>query len=97
MCSCLYRVLGALLSAHLIITDSQQPFGDMVPEDYDNELLSLAHDLATRLLPAFENTATGIPFPRVRPNIRPLSAQFSQENGLLTRVQRSYHQSSQHK
>ncbi|XP_064632448.1 ER degradation-enhancing alpha-mannosidase-like protein 1 [Lineus longissimus] len=59
------RVLGALLSAHLIITDSQQPFGDMVPEDYDNELLSLAHDLAVRLMPAFENTATGIPFPRV--------------------------------
>ncbi|XP_041377881.1 ER degradation-enhancing alpha-mannosidase-like protein 1 [Gigantopelta aegis] len=59
------RVLGALLSAHLIITDPQQPFGDMVPPDYDNELLHLAHDLATRLVPAFENTATGIPYPRV--------------------------------
>ncbi|XP_060066247.1 ER degradation-enhancing alpha-mannosidase-like protein 1 [Ylistrum balloti] len=59
------RVLGSLLSAHLIITDPDQPFGDMVPPHYDNELLSLASDLATRLLPAFENTATGIPFPRV--------------------------------
>ena len=61
----LYRVLGALLSAHLIITDPEQPFGDMVPPGYDNELLHLAHDLATRLVPAFENTATGIPYPRV--------------------------------
>nr|AJA37905.1 EDEM-like protein 1 [Littorina littorea] len=59
------RVLGSLLSAHLIITDPQQPFGDMAPPDYDDELLEMAHDLATRLLPAFENTATGIPFPRV--------------------------------
>ena len=60
-----FRVLGALISAHLIITDPDQPFGHMVPEDYDNELLQMAHDLAARLLPAFERTATGIPFPRV--------------------------------
>jgi mannosidase alpha-like ER degradation enhancer 1 len=38
----------------------------MRPKDYNNELLSLANDIASRLLPAFENTATGIPFPRVR-------------------------------
>ena len=37
----------------------------MVPEKYDNELLQMAHDLAARLLPAFESTATGIPYPRV--------------------------------
>lgn len=59
------RVLGSLLSAHRIITDSKQPFGDMTIEDYDNELLYMAHDLAVRLLPAFENTKTGIPYPRV--------------------------------
>ncbi|NXM91711.1 EDEM1 protein, partial [Oenanthe oenanthe] len=59
------RVLGSLLSAHIIITDSKQPFGDMTIKDYDNELLHLAHDLAVRLLPAFENTKTGIPYPRV--------------------------------
>ncbi|XP_069862122.1 ER degradation-enhancing alpha-mannosidase-like protein 1 [Dipodomys merriami] len=59
------RVLGSLLSAHRIITDSKQPFGDMTIKDYDNELLHLAHDLAVRLLPAFENTKTGIPYPRV--------------------------------
>ena len=31
---------------------------------YGDELLSLAKDLATRLLPAF-NTSTGLPYPRV--------------------------------
>nr|XP_060622284.1 ER degradation-enhancing alpha-mannosidase-like protein 1 [Anolis sagrei ordinatus] len=59
------RVLGSLLSAHIIITDARQPFGDMSIKDYDNELLHMAHDLAVRLLPAFENTKTGIPYPRV--------------------------------
>lgn len=59
------RVLGSLLSAHLIMTDPKQPFGDMAPPDYNGELLSMAHDLASRLLPAFDSTATGIPFPRV--------------------------------
>lgn len=57
--------MGSLLSAHIIITDTKQPFGDMTIKDYDNELLHLAHDLAVRLLPAFENTKTGIPYPRV--------------------------------
>lgn len=60
-----YRVLGSLLSAHIIITDVKQPFGDMTIKGYDNELLHMAHDLAVRLLPAFENTKTGIPYPRV--------------------------------
>jgi len=32
---------------------------------YNNELLHLAHDLASRLIEAFENTATGIPHPRI--------------------------------
>ncbi|CAK8686868.1 unnamed protein product [Clavelina lepadiformis] len=59
------RVLGSLLSAHLIITDPKQPFGDMRPDGYNDELLSMAHDLAVRLLPAFEKTKNGIPFPRV--------------------------------
>ncbi|ESO91199.1 hypothetical protein LOTGIDRAFT_105585 [Lottia gigantea] len=59
------RVLGSLLSAHLIIIDRDKPFGDMRPLDYNNELLSLAHDLAARLLPAFDGTATGVPYPRV--------------------------------
>ncbi|XP_039179496.1 ER degradation-enhancing alpha-mannosidase-like protein 1 isoform X2 [Crotalus tigris] len=58
-------VLGSLLSAHIIITDARQPFGDMTIKGYDDELLHMAHDLAVRLLPAFENTKTGIPYPRV--------------------------------
>ena len=60
-----FRVLGSLLSAHLIIKDPLQPFGDMVPLDYDNELLILAHDVANRLLAAFQYSATQIPYPRV--------------------------------
>ncbi|CAF3168699.1 unnamed protein product [Rotaria socialis] len=59
------RVLGALLSAHLLIIDPLQPFGDLKIPDYDNELLDLAHDLASRLLPAFERTPHGLPYPRV--------------------------------
>ena len=59
------RVLGGLLSAHMLIIDKEQPFGDLTPDFYDNELLYLAHDLASRLMPAFEGTGTGIPYPRV--------------------------------
>lgn len=45
--------------------DPKQPMGDLMPPDYDGELLSLSHDLAARLMPAFEDTATGLPHPRV--------------------------------
>ena len=60
-----FRVLGSLLSAHLIIKDPLQPFGDMMPSDYDDELLLLAHDVANRLLGAFELSKTKIPYARV--------------------------------
>jgi len=53
------------LSAHLIITDPEQLFEDMRPLNYDDDLLALAHDLAVRLLPAFEKIKNGIPYPRV--------------------------------
>ncbi|XP_064400644.1 ER degradation-enhancing alpha-mannosidase-like protein 1 isoform X3 [Halichondria panicea] len=59
------RILGSLLSAHLLIKDSDKPFGSLTPTGYTNELLSLANDLGARLLPAFENSATGLPHPRV--------------------------------
>uniref|UniRef100_A0A914VDF2 alpha-1,2-Mannosidase n=1 Tax=Plectus sambesii TaxID=2011161 RepID=A0A914VDF2_9BILA len=59
------RVLGSLLSAHLILTDPNRLLGDFRMEGYNNELLTMAHDLAARLLPAFENTRTGLPHPRV--------------------------------
>ncbi|KAK7344054.1 hypothetical protein VNO77_13286 [Canavalia gladiata] len=52
------RILGGLLSAHLIASDYAT--GMRVPL-YDNQLLNLAEDLARRLLPAFD-TPTGIPF-----------------------------------
>ena len=61
-----YRVLGSLLSSHLLIMDPKERLGSLAPDGYDNELLHLAHDLANRLLPAFDNTTTGLPHPRVR-------------------------------
>jgi len=57
------RLLGGLLSAHLLIEDKNFP--GLAPDWYLDDLLSLAHDLADRLLPAFEQTETGLPFPRV--------------------------------
>lgn len=59
------RVLGALISAHLLIMDSKQPFGDIKPIWYSKQLLELAHDLASRLLQAFDKSKTGLPYPRV--------------------------------
>ncbi|WOK99416.1 alpha-mannosidase I MNS4 [Canna indica] len=52
------RILGGLLSAHLIASDYST---GMKIQSYDNELLHLSVDLAERLLPAFD-TPTGIPF-----------------------------------
>ncbi len=46
--------------------DPKERLGSLAPDGYDNELLHLAHDLANRLLPAFDNTTTGLPHPRVR-------------------------------
>lgn len=63
------RILGGLLSAHLLIVDKYKYLGDIQFEDYDNELLDMAHDLAARLLPAFDNTKTGIPHPRVKTRV----------------------------
>ena len=59
------RVLGGLLAAHLLAVDPSQPFGSLMPDHYDNDLLELAHDLANRLLPAFDKTKTLLPWPRV--------------------------------
>lgn len=59
------RLLGGLLSAHLLIMDPDKPFGSIKPFGYNGQLIDLAHDLATRLLPAFGNSSTGLPYPRV--------------------------------
>ncbi|KAG0241136.1 alpha mannosidase-like protein [Actinomortierella wolfii] len=56
------RVLGALLSAHLYATDPR--LNSTIPS-YKGEMLDLATDLGKRLMKSFENTATGIPWPRV--------------------------------
>eukprot|EP01118_Nematostelium_gracile_P016097 TRINITY_DN658_c0_g1_i4.p1 TRINITY_DN658_c0_g1~~TRINITY_DN658_c0_g1_i4.p1 ORF type:complete len:606 (+),score=142.25 TRINITY_DN658_c0_g1_i4:1738-3555(+) len=51
------RVLGGLLSAHLMAIDQ-----DLIDfPEYDGELLVLAYDLGYRLIPAF-NTPTHIPY-----------------------------------
>ncbi|WMV34164.1 hypothetical protein MTR67_027549 [Solanum verrucosum] len=49
------RILGGLISAHLIASDHNT--GMRIPS-YDDELLHLAEDLARRMLPAFD-TPTG--------------------------------------
>ncbi|XP_054280112.1 ER degradation-enhancing alpha-mannosidase-like protein 1 isoform X2 [Macrosteles quadrilineatus] len=59
------RIIGSLLSTHLLMIDKEEPFGKLAPDWYDDQLLHLAHDLATRLIPAFENSSTGLPQPRV--------------------------------
>jgi len=50
----------------MLMEDPRNLFGaDLRPEWYDGELLQLASDLASRLLPAFQKSITGIPYPRV--------------------------------
>lgn len=56
-------VCSGLLSAHVLASELQAG-GDFLSW-YRGELLTLAHDLGRRLLPAF-NTSTGIPHSRVR-------------------------------
>ncbi|KAK6390165.1 hypothetical protein LTR65_005765 [Meristemomyces frigidus] len=74
------RGVGGLLSAHLFAAGDlpirgytpvweEDGFGNRATDwrdgfVYDGQLLRLAHDLASRLLPAF-NTPTGLPYPRV--------------------------------
>lgn len=52
------RVLGGLLSAHLLSVD---PNLNLI-EDYDDQLLLLAKDLGARLLNAFLQSPTGLPY-----------------------------------
>ncbi|XP_010678691.2 alpha-mannosidase I MNS5 isoform X1 [Beta vulgaris subsp. vulgaris] len=55
---CNIRVLGGLVSAHMLAIDSRNRFSQGT---YKNELLILAEDLGRRLLPAF-GTPTGLPY-----------------------------------
>ncbi|XP_071445733.1 ER degradation-enhancing alpha-mannosidase-like protein 3 [Hetaerina americana] len=56
------RILGGLLSGHILAEYLQQRAGIM--SWYRSELLDLARDVGYRLLPAF-NTTTGIPHARI--------------------------------
>ncbi|XP_019456645.1 PREDICTED: alpha-mannosidase I MNS5 isoform X4 [Lupinus angustifolius] len=55
---CNIRVLGGLVSAHLLASDSSK---GLFQGAYKNQLLVLAEDLGKRFLPAF-NTPTGLPY-----------------------------------
>lgn len=56
------RIVGGLLSAHLLITDADIPqLQDFRWKRYDNSMLRLAVDVADRLLEAFD-TETDLPF-----------------------------------
>ena len=57
------RMLGGLLSIHLLILDKAEHLGDF-GKNYNNEILDIAIELADRMLPAFD-TPTGIPCARV--------------------------------
>lgn len=56
------RMVGGLLSGHVLAEHLNQLYGAL--GWYRGELLTMARDLATRLLPAF-NTTTGIPHAKV--------------------------------
>ncbi|XP_028085164.1 alpha-mannosidase I MNS5-like [Camellia sinensis] len=53
---CNIRVLGGLVSAHILATDSTN---SLVQRNYKNQLLILPEDLRQRFLPAFD-TPTGL-------------------------------------
>ncbi|GLH04275.1 alpha-1,2-Mannosidase [Gryllus bimaculatus] len=61
------RVLGGLLSSHILAEYLQQRAGIM--QWYKGQLLDLAKDLGFRLLPAF-NSTTGIPHARIMGTVR---------------------------
>ncbi|KAL8465309.1 hypothetical protein ACS0TY_034712 [Phlomoides rotata] len=55
---CNIRVLGGLVSAHILATDSTNRLAEGT---YNNQLLALAKELGERVLPAFD-TPTGLPY-----------------------------------
>lgn len=60
-------MLGGLVSAHLLATDSTDR---LVQGVYKNQLLTLAEDLGNRFLPAF-NTPTGLPYAWINLKVAP--------------------------
>ncbi|TNN07273.1 ER degradation-enhancing alpha-mannosidase-like protein [Schistosoma japonicum] len=57
------RVIGGLLGAHVAVLSVKQNNNSRMGW-YKNELLQMAVDVGSRLLPAFD-TPTGIPYPRI--------------------------------
>ncbi|CAN1753478.1 Alpha-mannosidase I MNS5 [Linum perenne] len=55
---CNIRVLGGLVSSHILATDTKNR---LIQGSYNNQLLALAEDLGRRFLPAFD-TPTGLPY-----------------------------------
>uniref|UniRef100_A0A2P2LSU2 alpha-1,2-Mannosidase n=2 Tax=Rhizophora mucronata TaxID=61149 RepID=A0A2P2LSU2_RHIMU len=64
---CNIRVLGGLVSAHILATDSTNR---LLQGSYKNQLLVLAEDLGRRFLPAF-NTPTGLPYAWINLKVMP--------------------------
>lgn len=65
---CNIRVLGGLVSAHVLATDSTNR---LAGQNYKNQLLVLAEDLGNRFLPAF-NTPTGLPYAWINLKVLPM-------------------------
>ncbi|KAL6279165.1 hypothetical protein ACE6H2_016046 [Prunus campanulata] len=78
---CNIRVLGGLVSGHLLATDSTDRLGEGV---YKYQLLTLAEDLGKHFLPAFD-TPTGLPYAWV--NLKdiqlPINAKFRGLYGVM--------------
>lgn len=58
------RIMGGLLSAHNFATEPKYGFAPHLPW-YQDQLLALALDLGHRMLPAFTNSQTGMPYSRI--------------------------------
>ena len=76
--------------------DLRGPFCNMTPEWYMGDLLTLAHDLADRLILAFDQTNSGLPHPRVHlidgvPENGRLDTCTAGLFGFLTRLTRLIH------
>lgn len=85
------RILGGLLSAHLLCEDPQL---HLAPDGYDGSLLRMAKDLGDRLLPAFETSTTvpygtvhllkGVPFGETTEACTAAAGSLSIEFGMLS-------------
>uniref|UniRef100_A0A7E4V370 alpha-1,2-Mannosidase n=1 Tax=Panagrellus redivivus TaxID=6233 RepID=A0A7E4V370_PANRE len=59
------RIIGSLLSSHMMLTDENPYVGNLKMDGYSGELLTMTKDLVHRLLKAFDKSKSGLPYPRV--------------------------------